>query len=52
MSAHAVQYFEANPFVFCRLKMNGVLSVQNPVEQAVREGKFRELRDNQVEEVD
>ncbi|OAR00016.1 hypothetical protein LLEC1_04499, partial [Akanthomyces lecanii] len=38
--------------LFERLKMNGVLSVQNPVEQAVREGKFRELKDDQVEEVE
>ncbi|KAJ6785383.1 hypothetical protein PWT90_04541 [Aphanocladium album] len=38
--------------LFERLKMNGVLSVQNPVEQAVREGKFRELKDDEVEELD
>ncbi|KAJ3473726.1 hypothetical protein NLG97_g10163 [Lecanicillium saksenae] len=38
--------------LFERLKMNGVLSVQNPVEQAVREGKFRELKDDEVEEVE
>ncbi len=39
-------------FHFCRLKKNGVLSVQNPLEQAVREGKYRELKDDQVEELD
>ncbi|TQV96920.1 Guanine nucleotide exchange factor, Ric8 [Cordyceps javanica] len=35
--------------LFERLKMNGVLSVQNPVEQAAREGKLRELKDDEVE---
>ncbi|KAH8717698.1 Synembryn-like protein C3E7.04c [Beauveria bassiana] len=38
--------------LFERLKKNGVLSVQNPVEQAAREGKLRELRDDEVEELD
>ncbi|OAA56081.1 Guanine nucleotide exchange factor, Ric8 [Cordyceps fumosorosea ARSEF 2679] len=38
--------------LFERLKKNGVLSVQNPVEQAVREGKLRELKDDEVEEAD
>lgn len=36
----------------CRLKKNGVIDVQNPVEKAFREGKFRELDEDDVEEVD
>lgn len=31
--------------------MNGVIDVQNPVEIAAREGKFRELKDDEVEEL-
>lgn len=46
----------SSSFIFClltlsRLKMNGVISVQNPVEQAVQEGRFRELGDGEVEEL-
>lgn len=35
-----------------RLKKNGIIDVQNPVEQAIREGRFRELDDNEVEELE
>jgi hypothetical protein len=35
-----------------RLKKNGIIDVENPVAQAMREGKFRELGDDEVEELD
>ncbi|PHH89768.1 hypothetical protein CDD83_5304 [Cordyceps sp. RAO-2017] len=38
--------------LFERLKKNGVINVQNPIEKAVQEGKFEELGDNRVEELD
>ncbi|KAM0255664.1 hypothetical protein ACHAQJ_005507 [Trichoderma viride] len=38
--------------LFERLKKNGVIDVENPVAQAMREGKFRELGDDEVEELD
>jgi hypothetical protein len=34
------------------LKKTGIIDVQNPVETALREGRFRELRDDEVEELD
>ena len=33
-----------------RLKKNGLISVQNPVEKAVQEGRFEELPDDYEEE--
>ncbi|PNY20476.1 Synembryn-like ric8-like protein [Tolypocladium capitatum] len=38
--------------LFERLRANGLVNVQNPVERAVREGRFRELGDEEVEELD
>lgn len=38
--------------LFERLKKTGVIDVENPVVQAMREGKFRELDDDEVEELD
>ncbi|KND91160.1 Synembryn-like protein C3E7.04c [Tolypocladium ophioglossoides CBS 100239] len=38
--------------LFERLKANGLIDVQNPVERAVQEGRFRELDDEEVEELD
>ncbi|ATY61883.1 Guanine nucleotide exchange Ric8 [Cordyceps militaris] len=38
--------------LFERLEKNGVLSVQNPVRQAIREGKLREITDDEVEEIE
>ncbi|KAH6608985.1 hypothetical protein Trco_002331 [Trichoderma cornu-damae] len=38
--------------LFERLKKNGVIDVENPVVQAMREGKFRDLGDDEVEELD
>ncbi|KEY65087.1 hypothetical protein S7711_08156 [Stachybotrys chartarum IBT 7711] len=38
--------------LFERLKANGIINVQNPVEAAVQEGRYRELGDNDVEELD
>lgn len=35
-----------------RLKKTGVIKVQNPVEQAINEGRFEELSDEYVEELD
>jgi len=32
------------------LKKNGIISVENPVEQAFREGRFEELPDDYEEE--
>lgn len=32
-----------------RLKKNGIFNVQNPVEQAVQEGRFEELSDSEDE---
>lgn len=37
---------------FLRLKRLGIVDIQNPVEQAVQEGKFRELDDEEVEEIE
>ncbi|KAI1054163.1 hypothetical protein LB506_010325 [Fusarium annulatum] len=38
--------------LFERLKKTGIIDVQNPVEAAVREGRFRELKDDEVEELE
>ncbi|KAI9171858.1 Synembryn-like protein C3E7.04c [Paramyrothecium foliicola] len=38
--------------LFERLKKNGIINVENPVATAVREGRFRELDDDEVEELD
>ncbi|KAL7939178.1 guanine nucleotide exchange factor [Trichoderma chlorosporum] len=38
--------------LFERLKKNGIIDVENPVAQAMREGKFRDLGDDEVEELD
>lgn len=36
-----------------RLRMTGVVDVQNPVEQAMREGRFNDIKDDdRVEELD
>ncbi|KAF4465201.1 guanine nucleotide exchange factor synembryn [Fusarium albosuccineum] len=37
---------------FERLKQLGVVKVENPVETAIREGSFRKLKDDEVEELD
>ena len=37
---------------FARLKKTGVINVQNPVEKALHEGRFEELPDDFVEELD
>ncbi|KAK0731334.1 guanine nucleotide exchange factor [Lasiosphaeris hirsuta] len=37
--------------LFERLKKSGIISVQNPVEQAVQEGRFEELADDYEEDV-
>ncbi|KAK3341276.1 guanine nucleotide exchange factor [Lasiosphaeria hispida] len=37
--------------LFERLKKTGIISVQNPVEQAVQEGRFEELADDYEEDV-
>lgn len=34
------------------MKANGIIDVENPVAQAVREGRYRELGDDEIEEVD
>jgi hypothetical protein len=31
------------------LKKNGIINVQNPVEQAIQEGRFEELSDSEDE---
>ncbi|KAF9878645.1 guanine nucleotide exchange factor synembryn [Colletotrichum karsti] len=38
--------------LFERLKKTGIVDIQNPVEQAVRSGRFDELGENRVEELD
>ncbi|KAF4450761.1 guanine nucleotide exchange factor synembryn [Fusarium austroafricanum] len=38
--------------LFERLKKTGIVDIQNPVEAAVREGRYRELKDDEVEELD
>ncbi|KAH7321407.1 guanine nucleotide exchange factor synembryn-domain-containing protein [Stachybotrys elegans] len=38
--------------LFERLKKNGVIQVENPIAQAVREGRYREAKEDEVEEVD
>ncbi|KAG6014719.1 hypothetical protein E4U54_004945 [Claviceps lovelessii] len=38
--------------LFERLKKTGVIDVQNPVEKAIQEGRFEELSDDCVEELD
>ncbi|KAG6046719.1 hypothetical protein E4U17_007790 [Claviceps sp. LM77 group G4] len=38
--------------LFERLKKTGIISMQNPVEKAVQEGRFEELSDDYVEELD
>lgn len=35
-----------------RLKKTGIIDVQNPVEAAMRQGQFRELKDDEVEELE
>ncbi|KAH7153147.1 guanine nucleotide exchange factor [Dactylonectria macrodidyma] len=37
---------------FERLKKLGIINVENPVETAIRSGQFRELKDDEVEELD
>lgn len=37
---------------FFRLKKTGVINIQNPVEKAVQEGRFEELSDDDVKELD
>jgi hypothetical protein len=34
------------------LKNTGIVDIQNPVEAAVREGRYRELKDDEVEEIE
>jgi hypothetical protein len=34
------------------LKATGVVDIQNPVEAAVREGRYRELKEDEVEEIE
>jgi len=34
------------------LKQTGVVDIQNPVEAAMREGRYRELKDDEVEEIE
>lgn len=45
---------DANPNLFyCRLKRTGIVDIQNPVEQAIREGRFQDIKDDErVEELD
>ncbi|KAH6977055.1 guanine nucleotide exchange factor [Ilyonectria sp. MPI-CAGE-AT-0026] len=38
--------------LFERLKKTGIIDVQNPVEAAMRQGQFRELKDDEVEELE
>ncbi|KAG6006335.1 hypothetical protein E4U21_007138 [Claviceps maximensis] len=38
--------------LFERLKKTGVINIQNPVEKAIQEGRFEELSDDYVEELD
>ncbi|KAK2761057.1 guanine nucleotide exchange factor synembryn [Colletotrichum kahawae] len=38
--------------LFERLRRTGIVDIQNPVEQAVRSGRFDELGENRVEELD
>ncbi|UZP34058.1 hypothetical protein NXS19_001874 [Fusarium pseudograminearum] len=38
--------------LFERLKNTGVVDIQNPVEAAMREGRYRELKDDEVEEIE
>ncbi|XEU99042.1 hypothetical protein FSHL1_004329 [Fusarium sambucinum] len=38
--------------LFERLKKTGIVDIQNPVEAAVREGRYRELKDDEVEEIE
>ncbi|KAF6821878.1 guanine nucleotide exchange factor synembryn [Colletotrichum musicola] len=38
--------------LFERLKKTGIVDIQNPVEQAIRSGRFDELGENRVEELD
>ncbi|KPM43346.1 hypothetical protein AK830_g3184 [Neonectria ditissima] len=38
--------------LFERLKQTGIMDVQNPVEAAMREGKYRELKEDEVEELE
>lgn len=36
-----------------RLKRTGIVDIQNPVEQAIREGRFQDIKDDErVEELD
>jgi hypothetical protein len=34
------------------LKQTGIVDIQNPVETAMREGRYRELKDDEVEEIE
>ncbi|KAK5992913.1 Synembryn-like C3E7.04c-like protein [Cladobotryum mycophilum] len=38
--------------LFERLKQNGIIDIQNPVEAAIREGRFREIPEDEVEELE
>ncbi|KAF4991819.1 hypothetical protein FGRMN_7589 [Fusarium graminum] len=38
--------------LFERLKATGVVDIQNPVEAAAREGRYRELKEDEVEELE
>ncbi|CAG7558492.1 unnamed protein product [Fusarium equiseti] len=38
--------------LFERLKQTGIVDIQNPVEAAMREGRYRELKDDEVEEIE
>ncbi|KAG7132510.1 Synembryn-like protein C3E7.04c like [Verticillium longisporum] len=38
--------------LFERLKRTGIIDVQNPVEEAIRSGRFQEMDENRVTEVD
>lgn len=52
MSVHSRTFVMLIICLPLRLKKNGILSVQNPIEQAVQEGKYRELKDEDVEELE
>lgn len=45
---------ETCPLTFLRrLKKTGIVDIQNPVEQAIREGRFQDIKDeDRVEELD
>jgi hypothetical protein len=46
-------YFDGNANLSSRLRRTGVVDVQNPVEQAIREGRYNDIKDDdRVEELD